>query len=139
MKTFDEWVAHYEKHSGEDFSPHKGCKLFFIPERGFCEIAIGDDLLIIYQLSGDARFWHDFCLCLCDVLNLRAIGTICTRNVKSYIRFWGYAITDTVHLPDGQEQYFCQHKRNDWTARLSPAWLKGGHPAYYVTEYLKEV
>lgn len=138
MKTLDYWIDKYEKRSGETFSPHKGCKLFFLPERGFCEVAIGDDLLIIYQLSGDGKFWHDFCLCLCDALNLRAIGTICTRNIKAYFRFWGYEITDVVNLPDGQKQFFCKHKTRDWTARISPAWVNEGRPAYYVTEYLRE-
>ena len=137
MKTFDEWVEHYNKHSGEVFREHDGCKMFFIPDRGFCELRFCEDLLIFYQLSGDAKFWHDFGLVLCGIMGLKAMGTICTRNIKAYLRWWNYRITKEVKLKEGV-QYFAEHKEHKWKVRCSPAWNKEtGDTAYYVTEYLE--
>ena len=56
----EEYIAKYEKRTGEKFEPKIGFKLFYLPARGFCEYKIDTDknMVMIYQLCGDGKFWR---------------------------------------------------------------------------------
>lgn len=136
--TMDAWIKKYEKRTNEKFEPHPGFKLFYLPDRGFCEYKIDADkgLVMIYQLSGDGKFWRDYGLLLAQLTGCHHLGTICARdNIKAYIRFWGYTIDHEEHLPDGLIRYHCKQKDTGKPALCSPSWTDSatGKESYYIT------
>lgn len=134
---FEEYVSHYENKTKEKFVPREGFKLFYLPDRGFCEYKIDSDkdMVMVYQLSGDAKFWHDMAIMLADMTNCHVIGTFCIRdNIKAYIRFWGYRIESEETLPDGLCRYHCKHKETGKAGLASPAWTnEKGITSYFIT------
>ena len=57
--TFAEWAAFYDKKNPEDpFSPTPGYDLYFMPDKGFCEVRFTKKATIARCLS-DNR--HRFC------------------------------------------------------------------------------
>ena len=131
----NEWIKKYEDSTGEKFKPHPQFRLFFLPERGFCEYHSDGNLLMIYQLCGDGKFWYDYATLLALLTSCKNIGTICIRkNVKAYIRFWGYKITSIDNLDGGLHRYHCINKYGK-KSLLSPAWTDKEKTiqAYYVT------
>ena len=130
----DEWVKLYENKTKEKFEPHPGFKLFYLPDRGFCEYRVTEDMVMIYQLSGDGKFWRDYGLLLAELTKCKKLGTICIRdNIKAYIRFWGYTIDKEEVLPDGLVRYHCKHKDTGKPGLCSPAWEDNNKVSYYVT------
>lgn len=122
MPTLEEYIARYEKKTGETFTPKAGFKLFYLPDRGFCEIAVAGHIEMVqaYQMCGDGRFWRDYITLLAQSLNIKMAGTFCIRtNVKAYARFFGYKITKKEPLPDGSFIYLAEDERGSH-ARLSP-------------------
>ena len=133
----DEWIELYEKKTKEKFKPHSGFKLFYLPDRGFCEYKIDTDadMVMVYQLSGDGKFWHDFAMLLAELTHCHHVGTFCIRdNIKAYIRFWGYEIEKEELLSDGLCRYHCKHKITGKAGLASPAWTKeDGTVSYFIT------
>jgi len=132
----DDYIQKYEKSTNEKFKPHPGFKLFYLPDRGFCEYHIDstNDIVMIYQLSGDGKFWRDYGILLAQLTNCHHLGTICSRNnIKAYIRFWGYRIDYEEQLPDGLLRYHCKQKETGNSGLCSPAWTDCGKVSYYVT------
>lgn len=135
-KTLNDWIKKYEDKTKEKFESKKGFKLFYLPERGFCEYRVENDMVMIYQLSGDGKFWRDFGLLLAQLTGCRHMGTICVRNnIKAYIRFWGYEIEQKERLPEGLVKYHCRQKETGKTAVCSPAWTDNEKnlQAYFIT------
>lgn len=134
----EEYIAKYEKRTGEKFEPKIGFKLFYLPARGFCEYKIDTDknMVMIYQLCGDGKFWRDYGLLLAQMTGCRYLGTICSRdNIKAYIRFWGYMIDFEEVLDGGLIRYHCKEKNTGKTGLCSPAWTEkeNGKVSYFVT------
>ena len=125
MPTLEEYIKKYEEKTRDKFKPKDGFKLFYLPDRGFCEIGVTtvfdkQKMMIIYQLCGDGKFWRDFALLLAQTLKIDKLGSICIRkNIKAYIRFWGFKITKKEPLNDGSFIYYAQNTEGK-TARLSP-------------------
>lgn len=66
-------------------------------------------------------------------------GAILIRQVKAYIRLFGYHITRKDALPDGKFIYYAEDN-DDSQARLAPAWEEpNGTQAYYATWIVKKV
>lgn len=132
--TLEDYIKQYEVRTKEKFVPHPGFKLFYLPDRGFCEYRVTEDLVMIYQLSGDGRFWRDYGLLLAQLTHCSHLGTICVRdNIKAYIRFWGYVVDREEELPNGLVRYHCKHKETGKAGLCSPAWEDSGKVSYYVT------
>lgn len=136
--TLEKYIEKYEQRTGEKFEPKQGFKLFYLPDRGFCEYRVNtdDDIVMIYQLSGDGKFWRDFGLLLAQLTHCSHLGTICSRdNIKAYIRFWGYEIDREEPLPDGLVRYHCKQKNNNKPGLCSPAWTdkETGKVSYFIT------
>lgn len=134
----DEWIKKYEKKTNEKFEPHPGFKLFFLPERGFCEIKVDSEkkIVMIYQLCGDGKFWRDYGLLLAELTGCKHLGTICSRdNIKAYIRFWGYVVQKEEILEDGLKRYHCIEKNSGKKGLASPAWTdkETNKTSYYIT------
>lgn len=134
-KTFEEWQELYKKKTGKEFERCEAFKLFFFPEKGFCEIGILDKMVVAYQLCGDGWFWRRVLEILAMSLNMTHCGTICIRHIKPYIRFWGYKIERTETTDDGKYQiYHCKDADGKYL-KCSPAWVDNdtGEVAYYMT------
>ena len=141
MPTLEEYIKKYEKKTKDKFKPKNGFKLFYLPDRGFCEIgltAVHADksvMLVIYQLCGDGKFWRDYATLTAQNLNIKKIGSICIRkNVEAYIRFWGFKITKKEPLDDGSFIYYAENKDGK-TARLAPVRIHDdpSRISYFVT------
>ena len=58
--TLYEWIAFYNKKNPNDpFQPTDGFEFFFVADKGFCEIRLLGDMVILGQLAGDARFFKE--------------------------------------------------------------------------------
>ena len=128
-----DYIKLYEHKAKEKFEPHPGFRLIFLPERGFCEIKIDKDLLIIRQTCGDGDFWLDFAHSMAQLFMCQAIALFLVRNVKAYIRRWGYQINKVESLPDGTERYHCTNSDGKW-GLASPCGAKNdGSLIYMIT------
>lgn len=103
MKTLEEWIKIYEEKTGDTHTVPKGFKLLYLPDRGYAAFAFNkeDSALMIYEVCGDAKFWHDTGVLYCKQNGLRDIITLCTRNIRSYIRFWNWQIEEEFTNMDG--------------------------------------
>lgn len=140
-KTFDEWVKLYEKKMKQKFKRNKALKLFFFPERGFCEIGVLDDMVIAQKACGDGLFWRRVLEILAISLNMSHCGFCAGRgNVKAYMRLAGVTIESTEVLEDGHERYHVRDSEGQ-TGVLSPAGVSedNGNLVYYVTWKVKGV
>ena len=90
--TLDEYIKKYEQKTKDKFKPKEGFKLFYLPSRGFCEIGTTKDnsMLMIYQMSGDGRFWRDFATVFAQMLGIKKTRyNMHTRKYKSLYSFFG--------------------------------------------------
>ena len=134
-RTFDEWKAIYKEKTGKEFIRAEQFKLFFFPEKGFCEIGILKDMVVAYQLCGEGWFWRRVLEILAMSLNMSHCGTICIRHIKPYIRFWGYKVERAEETEDGKHKiYHCRDARGKYL-KCSPAWEDNetGETAYFMT------
>lgn len=134
--TLNGYIKKYEKRTKEKFEPKHGFKLFYLPDRGFCEYKITDDMVMIYQLCGDGKFWRDYGVLLAQLTGRKVIGTICIyKNIKAYIRFWGFKIVGSKNLADGLMKYYVEQKGTGKCGVCSPAWTdrEKNIQAYFVT------
>lgn len=133
--TLQEWIEKYNKKAPEPFKRNERFDLFFLPDKGFCEVGMTDDMVIIYQLCGDARFWRDKVSDMARKIGAKMCGTWCVRKeILAYIRLFGYKITHTEDLPDGLKRYHAIHKDTGKEGLVSPAFrFEGGEQAYFIT------
>ena len=133
--TFDEWVEKYNKKTPEPFKRDERFLLYFLPDKGFCEVGQTENMVIINQLCGDARFWKAKISEMARKIGIKKCGTWCIRQqVKAYIRLFGYKIVKTEDTADGLPRYYCIDKEGK-EGLMSPAfrYKSGGEQAYFVT------
>lgn len=134
--TLNEWIQKYETKTGEKHELPTGYVQYFLPDRGYCQYIMDTDrqVLYVYELCGDAKFWFDLGVIMCKQNGLRYITTICTRNIKPYIRFWGWTIKEEINEDNGAVR-FNGHNKEGLMVTISTAWLdnKTGKYAYYCT------
>ena len=135
MKTLEEWIAFYNrKASGDKFNRDNRYELYYLPDKGFCEIGMTSDMVIINQLAGDARFWKNEATKLAQKLGYKMCGTWCVRReIAAYIRLFGYKIVFTDEVADGLKRYHCIHRKTGKKGLVSPAYKDGTIQAYFVT------
>ena len=132
-KSLEEWINFYEKKTGEKFVRDESYELFYLPDKGFCELAVGDKMIVIKQLSGDARFWKKFAEEIARQMQKKVCGTwFIRREVKAYIRLLGFKVERVETLPDGLERYYGVDK-NGKKGLMSPAYKNGKQKEYFVT------
>ena len=112
MKTLDEWIEYYEKHTGEAFKFKPNFAFFFQPEYGFCEYKAEDTGIYIWQLCGDLDYWIDKAYSVCQQFRLPAITAYIVRHPKPFIRRLGFKITETENR-DGQIRYHAENKKGE--------------------------
>lgn len=131
----DEWIELYEKKTKEKFEPHAGFKLFYLPDRGFCEIKVDSEkkIVMIYQACGDGKFWRDYGLLLADLTGCIVLGTICCRkNVRAFIKLFGFSVKKEIDLDNQVKRYICVDKFNKKRLLVSPV-ITDKKTIYYIT------
>ena len=134
--TFDEWVAFYNsKNTKDNYKHDERYNVLFDEDKGFCEVFFDEDMVFIGQTCGDARYWLKHIEDVARKLDIHHGGTVDIRSqIKAYLRLFGYRITETIDLPDGNKQYLAVHKKTGKGLRASPAFVyDDGKLAYGVT------
>lgn len=123
-KTIDEWAAVYQKKTGKPFVHDDKFKLFFFPERGFCEIGVdgNEKIVVMNQVCGDGWFWRRLAEFLAESLGYQTCGTMFLRNVKANMRLWGFTEVSEKNTDDGVPRYFGKDRYGN-EMHCSPAWV----------------
>lgn len=135
-----QWIKKYDAKAPEPFVRDKRYNFYFRPDKGFCELGMTKNMIIMHQLCGDARYWRDVVNDLAHKLGIKHCGTICIRKgIKAYIRLFGYQIEREEKLSDGLSRYHCLHKKNKTKALVSPSfkYKNSDIQAYFVTWEVK--
>lgn len=133
--TLDEWIAFYNSKTPEKFVRDERYEFFFSPEKGFCEVGMTKNMLVIHQLAGDARYWKNRVSKAARRIGLKMCGTWCIRKeILAYIRLFGYKIEYKEELPDGLSRYHCKNKKGKHgLASPSFRYKDDGTQAYFIT------
>lgn len=135
-RTLREWVEVYNKHTPEPFKRDERYNLYFLPDKGFCEIGMTGDMVFIHQLCGDGRYWFKAVTNLAQKIRASRCGTICIRpEIRAYIRLFGFKIAREEDLGDGMKRYYCKNKETGKEGLISPCfqYKDSGVQAYFVT------
>lgn len=132
--TLDEWIDIYNSKASLPFKRDKKYALVYLPDKGFCELNIFDDMVVINQLCGDGRYWKAQAEELARRKGITDLGTWCVRKaIKAYIRLFGFRIVEVECTSDGKERYHCLDK-NNLEGLVSPAFVcDDGVQAYLIT------
>lgn len=138
-KSLREWIDIYEKKTEDKFGVPEGFRLIYLAERGFAQykLDINGKLIMVAQLCGDAKFWKDFLEMTYAHVGFDAIGTLCTRHIKPYIRGFGWDIL-TEQVKDGQQRFLCQDSIGRKVVATEYGKNEKGEPQFLVVHYFKE-
>lgn len=132
-----EWIDKYNRKTPEPFKRDERFELFFSPEKGFCEAGTSPDgkMLIIHQLCGDGKFFKQKIEEAARASGIKMCGTwFVRRDIKAYIRLFGYRVEEEETLPDGSKRYRLREKNTDRQGFASPAWRYATNErAYLIT------
>ncbi len=133
--TLDEWIAKYNAKTPEPFKRDERFNFFFLPDKGFCEVGMTPDMVVINQLAGDARFWKDKVSKMAQGIGIDKCGTWCIRKeILAYIRLFGFKIASTETTDEGLKRYHGIHKVTGKHGLASPAFrYETGEQAYFIT------
>ena len=105
-RTLEEWIKFYEEKTKEKFVRDKSYELFYLPDKGFCEIFVSGKMVVIKQLAGDGRFWKKFAEKIARRMDKKVCGSwFIRKELFAYIKLFGFKITETEKLPDGSKRY----------------------------------
>ena len=119
-KTLEEWIALYNKKNYEEFKRDKKFGLFYLPEKGFAEIADTGKMIIVNQMCGEFKYWRDVVEQMSRASKYKVAGTICIRPILPYIRLAGFKI-DRIEGTKQGNRYFCTDKNTGQKGQASPA------------------
>lgn len=131
MKTLDEYIKEYEKHTGEKFKFNGLFSFYYKPEHGFCEYRAEDNGLYIWQLCGDLKYWVDVGYKTCKRFGLPSMSAYILRSPKPFIRALGFKIY-AEEEKDGYKKYHCKNKAGEeltatqWGKKYIFVWKIGG-------------
>ena len=133
-KTLEEWIAHYEKKTKTKFKQDPRAKLLFDPEKGFAEIGVLKNMVVIGQLSGDAKYWKKFAEEIARRCKISNLGTWCCRNIEAYIKFFNVEIEEIEDAGENLKRYHGKFKDTGKPALFSPrSRNEAGNVVYMVT------
>lgn len=132
--TLDQWIEKYNKKTPVKFERNEKYDFFFLPDKGFCEVGMTNDMVIIHQLCGDARFWKEKVSEMARKIGAKKCGTWCIRQaIHAYIRLFGYKVYKTEETTEGLDRYY-GIDNNGKKGLMSPAFrFETGEQAYFVT------
>lgn len=112
-KKIEQWIAIYEKKVGK-FERDERFSLFYLPDKGFCELTATDNMVVIGQVSGDGRFWKKFAEDVAQRLGLKVCGCYCWRDsTHAWARLFGFKV-DRVEGRGGLKRYYGTGKNGGW-------------------------
>ena len=127
-KKFEEWIALYNKKNYEEFKRDTRFELFYLPEKGFAEIADTGKMIIVNQMCGEFKFWREVAEKMSHKIGYKVAGTICIRPILPYIRLAGFKI-DSIEKTNLGDRYFCTDRRTGQKGQASPA----GKDTWFIT------
>lgn len=139
-RVLRDWIKLYESKTKDRADLPAGYRLFYLAERGFASMKpdIKGKMMLVYQVCGDIKFWHDFAELRASEAGLDKLCTICTRHIKPYIRNFGWEIL-TEQCVNGQYRFFCQDEMGRKVIITHKGLDDNTHePVYWVTHYLTE-
>lgn len=139
VKSLKGWIQQYEEKTGDKFDMPKGFKLYYLPERGFASMKVDMEskMCIIYQTCGDGKFWRDMAELMFTNLGINCLSTICTREIKPYIRAFHWTILDE-ECKNGQYRFLCQDSIGRAIIITHKDVGDNGIPEYWVTQYIRQ-
>lgn len=138
-KTLEEWIKFYEEKTSQKFERDERFKLFYLPDKGFCEIMQTEKMTVINQLSGDGKFWKNFAEKIARINNSEMLGSWYIRkNVRAYMRLFGFKIIGEEILSDQLKRYRSIDKDGN-KGLMSPSYdaKTKKHVGYFVTWEVK--
>ena len=134
-KTLGEWIKFYEKKAKVKYEPPDSrVRRYYFADKGFAEIGISKDMVIVHQLCGDVRFWKRVAEVLAMEHGINHLGTWCIRKIEPYIRFFGVEVVKEENLGEGLTRYHGKFKDTGKSAIFTPKFeAKNGNIGYLVT------
>lgn len=134
-KTLEEWIEIYEKKTNLKYEePDPRTIRFYFPDRGFAEIGVAKDMVVIGQTSGDGIFWKQVAEVLARTRGIKQLGTWLVREPEPYLKLFGVEIEKVEEKEKGMKRYFGKFKDTDKKALITPQGImKNGHIRYVVT------
>ena len=134
-RTLEEWIKIYETKTKLKYEkPDPRTVRFFFPDRGFAEIGITQDMVVIGQMSGDGVFWKQVAEILAKERKISHVGTWIVRNVEAYIKFFGVEIEDVEEKESGLKRYRGKFKSTGKKVLLTPQGkIRNGNIRYIAT------
>lgn len=133
QKTLEEWIEIFDKKTGEKFVRQKGFEIYYLPEKGFCEIGVEEKRFTVGAICGDGRFWRKFADEVARRCGFKFCATSWVRKSPlAYIRFFGYKVIKETENEIGKKNYLCV---NDCDKKLTATYdhtSKNGHNFYRV-------
>lgn len=137
MKSLEEWIQRYEEKTGDEFMLPAGFQLWWLPNRGFAQMRLYEDLVIVYQLCGDIHFWYDIA-CLIAMMNgAKAVSTISTVSIRPYLRLLHFKVKQTEEK-EGKYRFLCEDMYGRKVVATYRSTDDTGADTYFVTSYMKE-
>ena len=136
--TPEEWIKWYEEKTGDLFTLPEDYSILHHERRGLMAFKLvpESEMLVIEYVIGDGHFWYDVAEMIALQNDLRYIGTICTRNVDAYIRFWKYKVLKEWNRDGAKRFYGVDESGRYGTMTYSGKDKRTGNDTYMVIRYI---
>ena len=142
MRTIKEWIALYEKKSGDRHDVPNGTIMLSDLDKGFAVFGVFPDksTLLVYETCGNGVYWYMKCMDICREHGIPRLMTICTREILPYLRLMKGTITEkSIEKKTGRGIHFYAYHIRGVTCKGKPfecfgAWYdhKKQRSAYFV-------
>ena len=121
QKTLAEWIKKYNQKVAEEFKRNEDYEIYYLPEKGFCELGIKENKIAVGAVCGDGKFWRDFAEEVARRMGLK-LGTVyfSRQAPKAYIRLLGFKIVEEKENSQGTKDYICVNDKGK-NATVVPA------------------
>ena len=134
-RTLEEWIELYEKKTGLKYeTPDPRTVRFYFPDRGFAEIGIAKDMVVIGQVSGDGFFWKQVAEILAAERGIKNLGCWVVRSIEPYIKLFDVEIEKIEELEKDFKRYYGKFKSTGKKVLFTPQGkISNGKLRYVVT------
>lgn len=136
--SLEEWINRYEEKTGDEFILPAGFQLYWLPNRGFAEYRLVDNILVVYQLCGDIAYWYDTACLLALQNNAVAVSTIATVPILPYLRLLHFEIMREEEK-DGRKRFYCRDRLGRKVIATYHGTDDTGCDNYFVSSYMNEL
>lgn len=134
-KTLEEWIALYEEKTNLKYEdPDPRTIRFFFPDRGFAEIGLTKNMVVIGQMSGDGIFWKQVAEVLAKARGINHLGSWLVREPELYLKLFGAEITKVEENEKDMKRYYGIFKDTGKKVLITPQGrMNNGNIRYIVT------